>query len=46
MHEAEQLHTGYVESNGTQLYYEIMGKGQTYLIWKSQKSLIQLCPIF
>jgi pimeloyl-ACP methyl ester carboxylesterase len=32
MHEAEQLHTGYVESNGTQLYYEMMGKGHPLVL--------------
>jgi pimeloyl-ACP methyl ester carboxylesterase len=32
MHKAEQLHTGFVETNGTKLYYEIMGEGHPLVL--------------
>jgi pimeloyl-ACP methyl ester carboxylesterase len=32
MHETKQLHSGFVETNGTQLYYEMMGEGHPLVL--------------
>lgn len=32
MHKTKQLHTGFVETNGTQLYYEMMGEGHPLVL--------------
>jgi hypothetical protein len=32
MHKAKQLHAGFFETNGTQLYYEMMGEGHPLVL--------------
>jgi hypothetical protein len=32
MQDAKQIQTGFVETNGTQLYYEMMGEGHPLVL--------------